>query len=147
MQASYPQGDKRNVRGDGNGSSQGVRRPLSGAALQRRVEAGVAKALASIRPPVASALDFSEHVQAHQAHLEKLFPKGVPTDPDLRDAIVLIANEWESYSNDRAILRKITQEPDGNCPRAKRLESRIRKMRDVGKLNLPGRRERTKRTT
>jgi hypothetical protein len=81
-----------------------------------------------------------------EAHHEKLFPKGLPDDLDLRDAVLLLATERTPKNTDRELLRKLTSESVSDCPKAKRLESKIRKARLDGRTTLSKRTERTERT-
>lgn len=92
--------------------------------------------LISEREDSSGQMDPQESVRAHA---EKLFPKSVPQDPDLVDAILKLDSERSESNTDIQIIRKITREPADNCPIARRIQGRIRALRARGGTTLPPR--------
>ena len=76
-------------------------------------------------------------INAHHAHRKKLFPRGLPDDPDLVDAIVWLDSERGGGEKDMQILRRFTSESLKSCPKARSLQGRIRKARQSGRTSLP----------
>lgn len=81
---------------------------------------------------VAAASDIPrERTDAHGA---KLFPNGLPDDPDLVDAIIHLDTERASGVKDIDILSGFF---NGDRDRARRMSDRIRSARSRGKTSLP----------
>lgn len=76
---------------------------------------------------------------AHHAHDNKLFPRGSLDDSVLMGAIAALHDSRKEGSKDIEILRGLTGETKGNCPRALGLQKRIRKARQDGRTSLPAR--------
>lgn len=84
--------------------------------------------------------DASPLESGSDAHRLKLFPLGdLNDDPELREAIIKLQTDRSDDNTDAEILREITSESVGSDPKAKRLASRIRRARQLGKTTLPAR--------
>jgi hypothetical protein len=73
---------------------------------------------------------------AHQAHDEKLFPRGPLDDGELMGAIAAVHDGRGIGKYDIEILRIYTGESTEKCPRAIGLQSRIRRARQDGRTTL-----------
>jgi len=71
-----------------------------------------------------------------EANVKKLFPAGIPSDPDIIDLAVRIQANSGSGKSMRQTAREYTGETMQHQPRADSLLARIRMMRNRGKLNL-----------
>lgn len=73
---------------------------------------------------------------ASDANIQKLFPNGVPGDPDIRDLAVRLNAAKGTGKHQAEIAREVTKETVGDDPKAKALLARIRMFKNRGKLNL-----------
>jgi hypothetical protein len=73
---------------------------------------------------------------AHHAHRTKLFPKGIPEDSDIVDAILRLESERTDENTDIGILRELMGEIKGECPKATKIQTRIRRAQLDGRTSL-----------
>lgn len=78
--------------------------------------------------------------EAHLAHLEKLFPLGIPESADLRDAVLELQTKRADDNTDRGILQEFF---GGDTEKAKKIADDIRGLRSKGRTTLPPRSKRT----
>jgi hypothetical protein len=70
------------------------------------------------------------------ANTAKLFPRGVPPNPDIVDLVVRLDAAKGSGKSDIQIAREFKGETAGNDPKSKSLLSQIRRMRRNGRITL-----------
>jgi len=71
-----------------------------------------------------------------RANNRKLFPKGVPNNPDIVDLVLRLDSQRNSGKSMNQIAREFTEKSEGNEKRAQSLLAQIRRMRRDGRLNL-----------
>lgn len=74
---------------------------------------------------------------AIDAHKSELFPKGELSDPELTLVIERLAARRGEGRPAIEIIREVTKESKGNCPRALGLQKRVRTARSRGETTLP----------
>jgi hypothetical protein len=72
--------------------------------------------------------------QTDSANTAKLFPKGLPQNPDIVDLVVRLDTAKGTDKSDIAIAREFTGEPESRDGKARSLLSQIRRMRRNGRI-------------
>jgi len=71
-----------------------------------------------------------------RANNRKLFPKGLPSNPNLIDLVLRLDSQRDSGKSMNQIAREFIEETEGNDKCAQSLLAQIRRMRRDGRLNL-----------
>ncbi len=71
-----------------------------------------------------------------RANNRKLFPKGLPQNPNLIDLVLRLNSQRDSGKSKSQIAREFTKETAGNDRRAQSLLAQIRRLIREGRLNL-----------
>jgi hypothetical protein len=74
--------------------------------------------------------------EAVRANTQKLFPKGMPSNPDVCDLVVRLQTEQGNGKSMNQIAREFTGEPAGQDRKAKSLLAQIRRMKGQGEIVL-----------